>query len=52
MKHVLVLMLVVLCTACAQTQPDPMNEKAVKVMGTMRNPICRQVGSYLYCNEQ
>ena len=41
----------VLVTGCAQTSTDAMTEKQIKVMNSMRNPICRQVGSYLYCNE-
>ena len=42
----------ILVMGCAQTGIDPMTEQQIKVMKSMRNPICRQVGSYLYCNEQ
>jgi len=54
MKQTSTLMLLLLLfTGCAQvTEPDPMNTKAIQIMKSMRNPVCRQVGSYLYCNEQ
>jgi hypothetical protein len=52
MKKISTLVLVLILVGCAQVQSDPMNEKALQVMKSMRNPVCRQVGSYLYCNEQ
>jgi len=52
MRKVSTLVLVVMLASCAQVQTDPMSEKALQIMKSMRNPVCRQVGSYLYCNEQ
>jgi hypothetical protein len=46
-------MLIFLLGACAQvSEPSQMTTEQIKAMSRMRNPICRQVGSYLYCNEQ
>jgi hypothetical protein len=50
MKLILI-SIAILITGCAQTTIDAMTEKQIKIMNTMRNPSCRQVGSYLYCNE-
>jgi hypothetical protein len=50
MKLILI-SIAILVTGCAQTSTDAMTEKQIKIMNSMRNPICRQVGSYLYCNE-
>jgi len=52
MKKISTLVLVLMFIGCAQVQPDPMTDTALKTMKSMRNPVCRQVGSYLYCNEQ
>ena len=49
--RLILISIAILVTGCAQTSTDPVTEKQIKVMNTMRNPICRQVGSYLYCNE-
>ena len=40
-----------LLVGCSYT-PDVVTEKTIDIMKSMRNPVCRQVGSYLYCNEQ
>ena len=40
-----------LLVGCSYT-PDVVAEKTINTMKSMRNPVCRQVGSYLYCNEQ
>jgi hypothetical protein len=45
--------IIILClVGCAQVTPDAMTDKKIEVMKSMRNPICREVGSYLYCNER
>jgi hypothetical protein len=49
--RLILICIAILVTGCAQTSTDVMTEKQIKIMNTMRNPICRQVGSYLYCNE-
>jgi hypothetical protein len=49
--RLILISIAILVTGCAQNKVDPMTEKQIKIMNTMRNPICRQVGSYLYCNE-
>ena len=52
MNKLLIIFLVIL-TGCAQNQPlDDMTKKKIEVMKSMRNPICREVGSFLYCNER
>ena len=50
--RLILISIAILIAGCAQTSTDAMTEKQIKIMNTMRNPICRQVGSYLYCNEQ
>lgn len=50
MKHFLII-IAMLVTGCAQTSNSYMTEKKIKIMNSMRNPVCREVGSYLYCNE-
>ena len=50
MKFILI-SIAIIVTGCAQTSTDAITDKQIKVMNGMRNPICRQVGSYLYCNE-
>ena len=50
--RLILISIAILITGCAQTSTDAMTEKQIKIMNTMRNPICRHVGSYLYCNEQ
>jgi hypothetical protein len=49
--RLILISIAILVTGCTQTSTDAMTEKQIKIMNTMRNPICRQVGSYLYCNE-
>ena len=36
---------------CGTYTPDPATDARIKAMKSMRNPTCREVGSYLYCNE-
>ena len=45
------LLVVVILTGCAYNNDPEMIKKQIEVMNKMRNPICKQVGSYLYCNE-
>jgi hypothetical protein len=53
MKPIIVLFSIVSIIGCAQThQNDEMTNAKIKQMSTMRNPECREVGSYLYCNER
>ena len=47
MKYLLICLTL---TGCAYT-PDPATDARIKAMKSMRNPTCREVGSYLYCNE-
>jgi hypothetical protein len=44
--------LLILLIGCTYRTPDVVTEKMIDTMKSMRNPVCRQVGSYLYCNEQ
>ena len=47
------LAIVLVLTGCAGTSEyGQMTSVQIKSMSSMRNPVCRQVGSYLYCNEQ
>ena len=48
--RVVLLMLLIGCAG--QNPPNVVTEKMIDTMKSMRNPVCRQVGSYLYCNEQ
>jgi len=52
-KLIIELILIGSIIGCAQTgQNDDMTNAKIKQMNTMRNPVCREVGSYLYCNER
>jgi hypothetical protein len=48
--RVVLLMLLIGCAG--QNTPNVVTEKMIDTMKSMRNPVCRQVGSYLYCSEQ
>jgi len=47
-----IILLSLALVGCTYRTPDVVTEKTLDIMKSMRNPVCRQVGSYLYCNEQ